>query len=158
MAIGGSFLAAQDFKLSPLEQKNLEIATKEIRDMNQFHHFDLAPQYIAPDYIQHNPNVPPGLDGYVKYMTRFPRDPEPLTPGWKVTPVVILTSGDLVLYLFDRTAQDPADPSRNYSFNSVDLLRVENGLVREHWDGAKKGQLPSNQLPRAPEPVNPPRQ
>jgi len=42
-----------NFKLSPAEAKNLEIATKEFKDMLQYGHVELANQYMAPGYIQH---------------------------------------------------------------------------------------------------------
>jgi predicted SnoaL-like aldol condensation-catalyzing enzyme len=128
---------AQDLKLTPEEHKNQEIAFVEFHDMLQYGHLELAEQYIAPGYIQHNPNVPTGRDGFVQYMSRV-RKPEPIQPEWKTKPSLVITSGDLVLMMFDRSAPDPDDPSRKYSYNNFDMVRVENGQVQEHWDAAKK--------------------
>jgi len=130
-------LEAQDLKLTPEEQKNQDIAFIEFHDMLQYGHLELAEQYMAPGYIQHNPNVPPGRDGFVQYMSRV-RKPEPLQTEWKTKPSLVIASGDLVLLMFDRMAPDPADPSRKYTYNGFDMVRVNDGLIQEHWDAAKK--------------------
>jgi len=133
----GAMLAQNVGKLSPQEQKNQDVATKEMKDILQYGHIELAEQYIAPIYIQHNPNVPTGRDGFLKFFG--PRaKPEPIKDEWKNKPALILTSGDLVFYLFDRTAKDPADPSKTYNYNWFDMVRVDNGQIQEHWDTAKK--------------------
>jgi len=138
VALGCSLVAAQEIKLTPLEQKNQDIAFKEFHDMNQYYHYELAPKYIARDYIQHNPNTPGGLDGYVSYMLHLHPTPDTIVPEWKNKPVLIITSGDLSLYMWERQAPDPAHPDSKYTFNHIDMVRVENGMVREHWDEAKK--------------------
>jgi predicted SnoaL-like aldol condensation-catalyzing enzyme len=150
VALGCSLVAAQDIKLTPLEQKNQDVAFKEFHDMNQYYHYDLAPQVIVPDYIQHNPNTPGGLDGYVKYMTHLHPVPDPvILPEWKSKPILIITSGDLSLFMFDRQVPDPAHPDRKYNYNHVDMVRVENGMVQEHWDGVRKAQPPAAAPPKA---------
>ena len=138
-------LEAQDLKLTPEEQKNQQIAFVEFHDMLQYGHLELAEQYMAPGYIQHNPNVPQGRDGFVQYMTRL-RKPEPIQAEWKTKPSLVITSGDLVLLMFDRTAPDPADPSKKYTYNGFDMVRVDGGLIQEHWDAAKKNP-PAPQKP-----------
>ena len=130
-------LDAQNLKLTPEEQKNQQIAFIEFHDMLQYGHLELAEQYLAPGYIQHNPNVPQGRDGFVQYMSRL-RKPEPIQADWKTKPSLVITSGDLVLLMFDRSASDPADPTRTYTYNGFDMVRVDGGRIQEHWDAAKK--------------------
>jgi predicted SnoaL-like aldol condensation-catalyzing enzyme len=38
------------------------------------------------------------------------------------------------LMMAQRTAKDPDDPSREYKWNHFNVIRVENGLIKEHWD------------------------
>jgi predicted SnoaL-like aldol condensation-catalyzing enzyme len=38
--------------------------------------------------------------------------------------------------MWDRTAKDPDDPSREYKWNHFDVVRIEN-LIKEHWDEAR---------------------
>jgi hypothetical protein len=39
--------------------------------------------------------------------------------------------------MWDRTAKDPDDPNREYKWNHFDVVRMESGLIREHWDEAR---------------------
>src|SRR5712691_7551327 len=135
---GITTLLAQNLgKLTAQELKNQEIAIKEMKDILQYGQVELAEQYMAPGYIQHNPNVPTGRDGFMKFFA--PRaKPEPIKDEWKNKPALILTSGDLVFFLYDRTAKDPADASKTYNYNWFDMLRVDNGQIQEHWDTARK--------------------
>jgi len=140
LALGTLALAAQSTgKLSGQEKKNLDIATTEMRDMLQYNHLELANKVMAPGYIQHNPNVPTGREGFLKFFSSLPnRNPEPIKPEWKSKPSLILTSGDLVFFMFDRDGKDPADPSKTYKYNWFDMVRVDNGMIQEHWDTARK--------------------
>ena len=138
LGLGCWILSAQSVgKLTAQEQKNQEIATKEMKDILQYGHIEVANEVMAPGYIQHNPNVPGGRDGFLKFFG--PRaKPEPIKEEWKNKPALILTSGNLVFFMQEREGKDPADPSKTYKFNTFDLLRVENGMIQEHWDAARK--------------------
>ena len=138
LGLGCWILSAQSVgKLTAQEQKNQEIATKEMKDILQYGHIEVANEVMAPGYIQHNPNVPGGRDGFLKFFG--PRaKPEPIKEEWKNKPALILTSGNLVFFMQEREGKDPADPSKTYKFNTFDLLRVENGMIQEHWDAAGK--------------------
>jgi predicted SnoaL-like aldol condensation-catalyzing enzyme len=127
---------------SPAEQANEDIAKIEFKDILQYGHLELAEQVMAPDYIQHNPVVPDGRDGFVEFFSRI-AEPEPIMDEWKDEPELTLTSDDLVLYMFRRFSEDPADPAQVYKWNWFDMLRVADGMNVEHWDQATLG-------PRAP--------
>lgn len=130
------------FDLSPREQKNLEIATVEFKDILQYGHVELADKVMAPGYIQHNPNVPTGRAGFVDFFGKI-RKPEPLKPEWKNKPTLTIVSGPLVFFMFKREEKDPDDPSKTYPTYWFDMVRVDNGLVQEHWDAAMKNPPPS---------------
>ena len=53
-------------------------------------------------------------------------------------PVQAQSQGDIVTLVFERQAPDPQDPSKNYKYNSIDIFRVLNGKIAEHWDGSRK--------------------
>lgn len=123
--------------LSADEQRNLDLATVEIKDMLQYGHLELAEQVMDPGYIQHNPRVPQGLAGFREFMSRSPdRVPREIKPEWPNPPSLTLVSGPYVWMMWDRVAEDPNDPSQQYVWNHFDVLRVENGLIKEHWDEA----------------------
>ncbi len=135
-------LAAQSTgTLSAEEKKNQDTAIVEMKDILQYGHLELADKVMAPGYLQHNPNVPNGRDGFKNFFARFAK-PEPIKPEWKKPPVLTLTSGDIVFFLIENEAKDPADPSKTYKYNWFDMLRVKDGMIVEHWDSAKKNPPP----------------
>jgi predicted SnoaL-like aldol condensation-catalyzing enzyme len=52
-------------------------------------------------------------------------------------PVLTLANGPYAFMMWERTAKDPDDPSREYKWNHFDVVRMENGLIKEHWDEAR---------------------
>jgi predicted SnoaL-like aldol condensation-catalyzing enzyme len=140
VAAGCALLFAQpSLKLSAQEQKNLAIATRELQDMLQYNHLEIANETMADSYIQHNPNVPNGREGFVKFFGALPnRTPETIKPEWKNPPTLTIASGPYVFFMWDRKAPDPADASKEYTWDHFDMVRVENGKIQEHWDEAKK--------------------
>ena len=128
-------------KLSKEEEKTLALGTEELRDMLQFGHLELADKTMDPGYIQHNPNVPQGRDGFKQFMSRIPgrrpEDAKPITQEWPNAPALTLVNGPYCFFMWDRTAKDPDDASREYKWNHFDVVRVENGLIKEHWDEAR---------------------
>jgi predicted SnoaL-like aldol condensation-catalyzing enzyme len=125
-------------KVSATEKKNIGIATMELKDMLQYGHLELADKVMDPGYIQHNPNVPQGREGFKTFMSRVPgRKPEDIKPEWKAAPVLTLANGPYVLMMWDRKAKDPADSSKEYMWNHFDVVRIESGIVKEHWDEAR---------------------
>ncbi len=123
--------------LSADERRNLELATLEMKDMLQYGHLELADTVMDPGYIQHNPNVPQGRDGFKQFMSRVPgRTPREIKPEWINAPSLSLVSGPYVLMMWDRKDKDPNDATREYVWNHFDVVRIENGLIKEHWDEA----------------------
>jgi predicted SnoaL-like aldol condensation-catalyzing enzyme len=129
------------FKLSPQEQKNLEVAIVEFKDILQYGHVELAEKVMAASYIQHNPNVPTGRAAFVEFFSKI-RKPEPIKPEWKNKPTLTIVSGPYVFFMFKREEKDPDDPARTYPAYWFDMVRVENGLIQEHWDSAMKNPPP----------------
>ncbi len=128
-------------KLSKEEQKTLALGTEELKDMLQYGHLELADKTMDPGYIQHNPNVPQGREGFKQFMGRIPgrrpEDAKPIKPEWLNPPVLTLVNGPYCLFMWDRKAKDPDDTSREYTWNHFDVIRAENGLIKEHWDEAR---------------------
>jgi predicted SnoaL-like aldol condensation-catalyzing enzyme len=124
-------------KLSAEEKKTVAMATEELKDMLQYGHLELADKTMDPGYIQHNPNVPQGRDGFKQFMSRVPgRTPENIKPEWKNAPVLTLANGPYSFMMWDRKEKDPADPSKEYVWNHYDVVRMDKGLIMEHWDEA----------------------
>ncbi|MEO1448793.1 MAG: nuclear transport factor 2 family protein [Bacteroidota bacterium] len=89
-------------------------------------HTELARELIAPDYIQHNPQVKTGLNGVLEAIAFLQQFPTPLPPA--ESPIKhLIEDGPLVgvhmLVDFAGTKQVV-----------MDIFRVENGQLVEHWD------------------------
>ena len=133
----------QTAPMNKQEKKNLDMVLDWWRVVIQGGHLDQTPKYQAEDYIQHNPNVPSTRDGFVAFFKDRAK-PEPIKPEWKNTPELIVVSGNMVLYMMERYSTDPADASKIYKWNWFDMVRVDDGLIQEHWDMAMKTPPPAN--------------
>jgi predicted SnoaL-like aldol condensation-catalyzing enzyme len=125
--------------LSKEEEQTLKLATAEFKDMLQSAHLEMAQTLLDPDYLQHNANFPQGRDGLVKVMAsrpgRRPEDAKPLQPEWRNPPILTLINGPYSMMIWPRpNEKDPDDPAKTYNFYHYDLVRVEKGVVKEHWD------------------------
>jgi predicted SnoaL-like aldol condensation-catalyzing enzyme len=132
---------AVKFNFTPQEQKNIDIANVEFKDILQYGHTELAEKVMAPSYIQHNPNVPTGRAAFVDFFSKI-RKPEPLKAEWKNKPTLTIASGPYVFYMIKRMEKDPDDAAKTYPAFWFDMVRVENGLIAEHWDSAVKNPPP----------------
>jgi len=125
-------------KLSKEEEQTLELAKSEFKDMLQYAHLEIADKTMDPGYIQHNANIPTGRAAFKDYMGKIPgrmaKDAKPIQEAWITPPDLILVNGPYCLMMTNRKAKDPDDPTRQYTWDHFNVIRVENGLIREHWD------------------------
>lgn len=80
-----------------------------------------AQQYWSPTYIQHSAHIPPGRDGLFNLIAGLP-------PSARYENSLIMAEGDMVM-LHGRYAGIPGP-----AWVVVDIVRIENGLLAEHWD------------------------
>ena len=85
--------------------------------------FSSAEKYLAPGYIQHNPTLPDGRDALVKRFKAFFAN----VPKRKEDIRRVAADGDLV-WLHVRV------PLENGPASFVDIFRVKDGKIVEHWD------------------------
>ncbi len=100
-------------------------------------HLDLAEKYLAEEYIQHNPNVPTGRAGFVKFFSAFTK-PVGIEPAIKAPLVSIVAEGNLVVLSFVQEETDPRDSSKKCATASFDMFRVEAGKIAKRWDSSLK--------------------
>jgi len=79
-------------------------------------------RYWSPDYIQHSAHISPGRDGLKELIASAPAN-------MRYEPGLAIAKGDFVMIhgRFTNIGQPKA-------WVVVDILRIENGLLAEHWD------------------------
>ena len=122
------------------EKKNLDIVLNWWREVIYAGHMELAPKYQAENYIQHNPNINTGRAAFVEMFGRIrkPMNPIPAAMPPDSSPVVAGAKGDFVWLIFEASNKDPRNEANTYFANTFDVIRVEKGLVQEHWDSLRK--------------------
>lgn len=107
-------------------EANKKIARGFIEDVVMNHKMDKLAVYINPTkYIQHNPAVADGLDGFGKAMKYFAENG--LVMEYDKLHMV-LGQGNFVLTVSEGKF-GKGEPTSFY-----DLFRIENGQIVEHWD------------------------
>jgi predicted SnoaL-like aldol condensation-catalyzing enzyme len=91
---------------------------------------DAAPRFLRPDYIQHNPQVPTGLKGFMDtFRDRFAQK---LPPDYKRELLNVIGDNDMVV-VYVRQTWTGRDGQHHQALG-FDMFRVQDGLIAEHWD------------------------
>ena len=122
-----ALLASPDPKLAA----NKRLVYDMYRIVLQGGHHDRAHEFIAEDYIQHNPNAAQGLAGLVDYV-RSSRPVREIKDTLDLPLIHLMAEGDYVTTAFVRPEKD-ANGETYYS-SWFDLYRIESGKIAEHWD------------------------
>lgn len=89
-----------------------------------------AAEFLTTDYIQHNPNVETGLQGFIDFFSKL-GGPRPIPDTVKGL-VSISAEGDLVTMAFVNKLKDVS--GTEYTTTWFDMFKVQDGKIVEHWD------------------------
>lgn len=126
IALGLQILGATSSSAIPAAQDNKRLV-RDFYEQVFIHHQakEAAEKYLSPTYIQHNPNVGNGRQPFVDFFVPFfVKNPETRSEIKRV-----IADGDLVV-LHVHAKMNKDDRGRVV----VDIFRVENGKIAEHWD------------------------
>lgn len=110
---------------TPEEKANLRLVLDMFEHVLNAMDADAVDRFIAPDYIQHNQSVGPGVQP-LKDLLRFIK---------KETPQAVhdikrsFVDGDHVIVHY-HVRRWPDD----LGWAVIDIFRIENGKIAEHWD------------------------
>jgi predicted SnoaL-like aldol condensation-catalyzing enzyme len=100
---------------------------------------DRAGEFIAEDYVQHNPMAGQGLAGVQEYV-RKTRPERPIEDKLELPLIHLMAEGDYVTTAFVRPEKDAA--GETYYSTWFDLYRIADGRIAEHWDPMLKTDRP----------------
>lgn len=108
-----------------MEEKNKEVIRKFYQEFFNDHIVESADQYVREDYIQHNPGVEQGREALKRaFGEKFVEHPD-----FHLNIQMMIAEKDMVaVYLKN------VDPEGNTKCRVVDMYRLEDGMLAEHWD------------------------
>lgn len=104
---------------------NKEVVEKMYEEFFNGHDVSAALKYVKEDYIQHNPGPGPGRDNLMKaFGKKFEENPD-----FHLYVQFMVAEGDKVVVYLKTKGKNGQTRGR-----VVDIYRLENGLLAEHWD------------------------
>lgn len=128
-----AFAGAQE---EDLTAKNKAVVTSFFQTVFVDHQVEEGfAKYVGDKYVQHNPSVPDGKQAAIVYLKQI------LGPTARADLKRVIADGNLVsLHVHSR--RDETD----VGYAIVDIFRVENGKIVEHWDVIQRvSEMPLNQ-------------
>ena len=111
--------------MADLERNKRTVVLFYTRAFTDHEPADAVAQYVGPEYIQHNPDTPDGLDAFVHsaiaFIAKFPRV--------NVEVKRVIAEGDLVV-AHNLVKLSPQDRG----MAGADIFRLRDGKIVEHWD------------------------
>ena len=104
------------------ESKNKALVLRAFDALFNRRDYSEAERYWSPGYIQHSAHIAPGREGLFGLVRSLP-------PTLRYEPGVIVAEGDFVIVhgRFSGFGQP-------VNWIAADILRIENGILAEHWD------------------------
>jgi len=105
-----------------IEEKNKALVLDAFDTLFNKRDYAAAEKYWSPDYIQHSAHIEPGRDGLFNLIHSTP-------DTLRYEHQLIVAEGDYVIVhgRFSGSGQPVA-------WVAADIVRIENGLLAEHWD------------------------
>ena len=122
-----------------IAQKNKQLIKDFAKKVFIRHELDGLEKFIREDYIQHNTDCAQGREGFVEFFTTIFN----AIPDFSYTIKQIIAEDDFV-WMYSRTTgthtgtpwlDTPPDGNR-LDFDVVDMFRIKDGKIAEHWDVA----------------------
>ena len=108
-----------------MEERNKAVIRSFYEEFFNGHIIESADKYVREDYIQHNPGVDQGREALkAAFAEKFKEPPE-----FHLNIQMLIAEQDMVaVYLKN------VDPEGNTKCRVVDIYRLVDGMLAEHWD------------------------
>lgn len=105
-----------------IESKNKALVLEAFDALFNRRDYAAAERYWSPNYLQHSAHIAPGREGLFNLVKGSP-------PTLRYEPGVIVAEGDFVI-VHGRYSRI----GRPVNWIVADILRIEDGILVEHWD------------------------
>jgi predicted SnoaL-like aldol condensation-catalyzing enzyme len=105
-----------------IESQNKAIVREAFDTLFNKRDYAAAERYWSPDYIQHSAHIAPGREGLFELIKSLPAT-------LKYEPGTIVADGDFVI-VHGRFSNFGLP----VNWIAADILRIQNGILVEHWD------------------------
>jgi predicted SnoaL-like aldol condensation-catalyzing enzyme len=105
------------------EEKNKSIVLEAFETLFNKRDYGKASNFWSPKYIQHSAHIPPGRDGLFALVKNVPTT-------LRYENQLTVANGDIVMLHGRFSGLGPGVPS----WIVVDIVRMEDGVLAEHWD------------------------
>ncbi len=106
-----------------IEEKNRTLVLDAFEILFNKRDYAAAERFWSPKYIQHSAHIPPGRHGLFDLIKNAPAT-------LKYENQLVLANGDFLMLHGRFSGLGPGIPN----WIVVDIVRVENGVLAEHWD------------------------
>jgi predicted SnoaL-like aldol condensation-catalyzing enzyme len=104
------------------QEKNKALILEAFDTLFNQRDYAAAERYWSPHYIQHSAHIAPGREGLFNLIKSLP-------PTLKYEPGTIVADGDFVIVHGRFRGFGAA-----VNWIAADIVRIENGILAEHWD------------------------
>jgi predicted SnoaL-like aldol condensation-catalyzing enzyme len=105
-----------------IQEKNKALVLAAFETLFNKRDYAAAEKYWSPNYIQHSAHIEPGRDGLFNLIRNTP-------DTLRYEHQLIVAEGDYVIVHGRFTGY-----GRPVAWIAVDIVRIENGRLAEHWD------------------------
>ena len=105
----------------PTTEQNKRLVLEAFDTLFNKRDYASAEKFWSSDYIQHSAHIEPGRDGLFNLVKALP-------PTLRYEPGTIVADGDFVIVHGRFSGFQPVN------WIAADILRIEDGLLVEHWD------------------------
>ncbi len=108
---------------SSKEEKNKELVLAAFDTLFNKRDYASAERFWSPQYLQHSAHIPPGREGLFELVKNVPST-------LRYENQLAVANGDFVMLHGRFSGRGPGTPS----WVVVDIVRIENEVLVEHWD------------------------
>jgi predicted SnoaL-like aldol condensation-catalyzing enzyme len=120
-------------------ENNKKVVKEFYEEVFRKRNLNVVDRFMHDDYIQHNPDAAQGMAGFIEFHIGF----FAAIPDFCATINEIVAEGDLVYVYNTITGTHTGEGFLGYpptgnrvNFNAVDMFRLRDGKLCEHWDVA----------------------